>query len=173
MQLNTQELIGEITNNPKVIVGKSKIGRGLFAREDIDTGETIVEFDGDIYTAVKASLLPNDPPLYVRDHAVQFSDTQYRYGKYGVLINHSCDPNCGIHGKGKDFRIVTMRPVLKGEELTFDYEMTEDSDWHMETCQCGSSICRKQIGAFKNMPPDVRKKYKGYIADYLVKKYGL
>ncbi|MCX6803603.1 MAG: NUDIX domain-containing protein [Candidatus Diapherotrites archaeon] len=100
--------IGEITNNPKAIVGKSeKFGRGLFAIADIAKGETIAEFDGKIYTAKLASLLPNNPPLFVRDHAIQFSETKWRYSKYGVLFNHSCNPNCGIKGAGKSFRINT------------------------------------------------------------------
>jgi SET domain-containing protein len=173
MQLNTQELVGEMTSNPKVVVGASKFGRGLFAVADILKDETVAEFDGEIYTAETASKLPNDPPLFVQDHAVQFSDTQYRYSKYGVLINHSCDPNCGIKGKGASFRLVAMKPIGKGEELTYDYEMTEDSDWQMEECQCGSPSCRKTIGAYKNTPLEIRRRYKGYIADYLVKKYGV
>jgi SET domain-containing protein len=172
MQINTQELVGEKTNNLKVIVGVSRFGRGLFAVDDIAVGETIAEFDGEIYTAKLASLLPNDPPLYVQDHAVQFSDTQYRYSKYGVLIDHSCDPNCGINGKGADFRMVAMKPILKGQELSYDYEMTEDSDWRMEDCACGTPICRKVISAYRNMPMETRKKYKGYVASYLVEKYG-
>jgi len=172
MQDNKIGSIGEVTNNPKVIVGKSnKFGRGLFAIADISKGEVIAEFDGEIYTAKLASLLPNNPPLFVRDHAVQFSDTKWRYSKFGVLFNHSCDPNCGINGIGESFRIISMRPISKGEELTFDYEMTEDSDWRIN-CLCETPICRKIIGAYRNMPIEVRKKYKGYIAEYLVKKYG-
>jgi hypothetical protein len=163
--------IGDKTNNPKVIVGKSKFGRGLFAIENLEKDETVAEFDGDIYTALRCSLLPNDPPQYIRDHVVQFSETQYRFGKYGVLINHSCEPNCGVKGKDKDFRIVTMRPIEKGEELTWDYDMTEDSDWEME-CKCEKPSCRKIIGAHRNLPSDIRKKYKGYIQEYLIKKYG-
>lgn len=171
MQAHTNEFIREATNNPKVIVGKSKFGRGLFAVANISKGETIAEFDGDIFVAECTSKLPNDPPLFVRDHAVQFSNTEYRWSKYGTLMNHSCDPNCGINGTGASFRQVAMKPITKGTELTYDYEMTEDSDWRMK-CECGSPICRKTIGAYENMPIEIRKKYKGYVADYLVKKYG-
>ena len=46
------ELIGKITDNPKVIVGASKkFNRGLFAIEDISKGEVVAEFDGKIYMA--------------------------------------------------------------------------------------------------------------------------
>ena len=158
--------------NKKVAVGWSeKFGRGLFAVSKISKGETIVEFDGRVYTAKTAMDLPNNSPLFVQDHAVQFSEIQYRWSNYGTLMNHSCDPNCGVHGIGKSFRIVAMKPIAKGEELTFDYEMTENSDWRME-CKCGSPICRKVIGAYRIMPLEIKKKYKGYIASYLVEKYG-
>jgi hypothetical protein len=163
--------IGEVTSNPNVIIGKSRFGRGLFALNDLAKNEIIAEFDGDIYTARLASLLPNDPPLFIQDHAVQFSDTQYRYGKFGVLINHSCEPNCGVSGKNESFRIVSMRPIKKDEELVWDYEMTEDSDWSME-CECGTPVCRKRISAYRNMPKEIKKKYKGYIQSYLIEKYG-
>jgi hypothetical protein len=63
-----------------------------------------------------------------------------------------------------------MRDIKKGEWCTWDYEMSEDSDWKME-CKCGTKKCRKIIGAFKNMPPEIRKKYGCYISDWLVKKY--
>ncbi|MGD0577135.1 MAG: SET domain-containing protein-lysine N-methyltransferase, partial [Candidatus Staskawiczbacteria bacterium] len=85
----------------------------------------------------------------------------------GRFLNHSCDPNCGVKGK---FQIVAMRDIENGEELTFDYEMTEDSDWQMQ-CKCGSKLCRKVIGAYKNMPEFVKEKYKGYISEWLTEKY--
>ncbi|MDR3558443.1 MAG: SET domain-containing protein-lysine N-methyltransferase, partial [Candidatus Pacebacteria bacterium] len=110
-------------------------------------------------------------PLFVRVHAVQFFDTKYRWSTYGTLMNHSCEPNCGINGIGALFRLVTMKPINKGEELTFDYEMTEDSDWRMK-CECGSPICRGIIGAYSQMPQNIKIKYSGYVADYLIEKYG-
>ena len=63
-----------------------------------------------------------------------------------------------------------MRDIKKGEELTFDYEMCEDSDWTLH-CKCGNKNCRKIIGAFRNMPEETRKKYNGYISDWLKEKY--
>ena len=65
-----------------------------------------------------------------------------------------------------------MRDIRAGEELLWDYDMSEDSDWRME-CRCGSVSCRKIIGAFSLTPQSVRDKYHGYISDWLVVKYGL
>jgi uncharacterized protein len=63
-----------------------------------------------------------------------------------------------------------MRAIKKGEEIIWDYEMTEDYMWTME-CHCGSKNCRKIIANYRNMPEDVKAKYKGFISQWLVEKY--
>lgn len=65
-----------------------------------------------------------------------------------------------------------MRDIHVGEELTWDYDMTEDSDWRME-CRCGTPSCRKRIGSFASLPQSIREGYEGYISDWLVEKYRL
>ena len=45
-------------DNPKVIVGKDKLGQCLVAGEDIIAGELIAEFDGEIYGAENVPDLP-------------------------------------------------------------------------------------------------------------------
>lgn len=153
-------------DNPKVIVKDTEfMGKGLFADKGIKKGEIIADWTGSkIYEADKCSSLPKG----VADYAIQFEEHKWiDTESIGRYINHSCEPNCGIKGK---FQIVTMRDIREGEELTFDYEMTEDSDWRM-SCQCGSKSCRKIIGTYKNMPNEVREKYKEYISEWLIKKY--
>lgn len=69
----------------------------------------------------------------------------YRY------LNHSCDPNLGIHG-ARAFH--ALRDIEAGEELTFDYSITQDEqDWWME-CKCGAPNCRKMIGAIAHLNRD-------------------
>ena len=159
-------------DNPKVIVKETgKYGKGLFAKDDISKGEIIADWtDGKVYEAEKCSYLPKNIKKNPRDYAIQFEEHKWiNTDGIGRHINHSCNPNCGIKGK---FQIVTMKDIKKGEELTFDYEMTEDSDWRMK-CMCDAKNCRGIIGAFKNMPLNIRKKYKGYISTWLIDKYKL
>ncbi len=154
-------------DNPKAYAKKSALGgKGVFAREKIRKGEIVAEFDGRIYGWY--SKFWNDD-LY--NHCIQFEERKWRDSK-GIarLLNHSCEPNCGIKNL---FRIVAMRDIRPGEELAWDYEMTEDHPWWRLECKCGSKHCRKTIGAFKNMPDAARRKYKGYISGWLVKKYHL
>ena len=155
-------------DNKKVIIAETdNLGKGLKAVRDIKKGEIIASWKGGkIYTAEKVSDLPKE----LRDYAIQFDEHNWIDTEgIGRYFNHSCEPNCGVKGR---FQIVAMRDIKNGDWLTFDYEMTEDSDWRMD-CKCGSKNCRKVIGAYKNMPKEIREKYKGYTSDYLVKKYKL
>ncbi len=153
-------------DNPKIKVGQNRFGKCLIAETDISKGETVAEFDGEVFEAEKCTDLSQD----VADHAIQFEEHKWKEST-GIAryINHSCEPNCGIQ---KLFTLVTMRDIKKGEELTWDYDMTEDSDWRMK-CECGAQSCRKVIGSFSLVPSEIREKYKGYISDWLVQKYGL
>jgi hypothetical protein len=150
-------------DSQKVVVKKtSNQGLGVFALDDINKDEVIAMFDGDIYDKDFDGWTDE-----ILDHVIQFAPLKWRDSK-GIArrLNHSCEPNCGI----KDlFKIVAMRDIKKGEELTWDYEMTEKNEfgWRMK-CRCGTESCRKSIGNFKNMPEEVRKKYEGYISEWLV-----
>ncbi len=149
------------------IAETENMGKGLFAKEHISKGEIIYDGEGGkVYEAESCNKLPPTQ----RDHAMQFAEHQWIDTKgLECYINHSCEPNCGIKGK---FQVVAMRDIEKGEQLTYDYEMTEDSDWRMH-CKCKTKSCRTLIGAFRNMPESVRKKYQGYISDWLREKYKL
>lgn len=164
-----RNLIPQSLDNPKAIIKwttKYGNGRVLFAQEDIKKGEVIGAFDGQIYKAKKASDIPNDPPIYAQDHAIQFEKDKYRDSR-GIarLVSHSCEPNCGIKDK---FKIVAMRSIKKGEEISFDYNMSENSDWRMK-CECVNKSCRKVIGSYDALPQKIKEKYKGYISTYLTK----
>lgn len=138
-------------------------GRGVFARRAIRRGELIAVFDGppldDDFDGWNDDLL---------HHAIQVGPKLWRDSRgLARLINHSCDPNCGIKRLN---RIVAMRPIAPGEEITWDYEMTEKSDWFRMKCRCGSPLCRGRIGHYRNMPRHVRRKYRGFISGWIVGK---
>lgn len=150
-------------DNPKVKSRKTRrYGQGVFAIKPIAKGELIASFDGQILDDDFEDWTPD-----LLNHAIQIGPTTWRDSD-GIarLINHSCQPNCGIKNR---IDIVAMRMIEKGEEITWDYEMTEMNDWWRMKCRCGSVDCRKKIGNFRNMPKKVRARYKGYISSWILR----
>lgn len=148
-------------DNKKVVIKKTKKrGRGVFAKTRILKGEVIAVFDGPTYDGDFEDWTDD---LYY--HAIQYGREKWRDSK-GIarLINHSCDPNCGIRSL---FKVVAMRDIMPGEEVTWDYEMTEKNPYWRMKCHCGTEICRKVIGDYSRMPRSIRKKYGNYISAWL------
>ena len=57
------------------------------------------------------------------------------------LINHSCDPNCEVDGKGLKLWISSIKDIKKGEELSYDYGFGYDEDYKQFPCKCKSKNC--------------------------------
>ncbi len=148
----------------KVLIKETRgRGQGVFAKEMIGKGELIAAFDGPFYDADSVWDQRN------LNHAIQFEQEKWRDSAgLARVLNHSCEPNCGIKNL---FEIVAMRDIATGEELTWDYEMTENNQygWQM-ACKCGTASCRNFIGRYENMPQEVRERYAGYISEWLLQK---
>ena len=83
---------------------------------------------------------------------------------FARLINHSCAPNCGV----KDLiRIVAMRDIAPGEEIFWDYDMSDNAEWRM-FCMCGAEECRRVLMGYRYLPQEFRDRYRGYISGYLM-----
>ena len=145
-----------------IIKDTSYKGKGLFANKLIMKDELIFDWTGGIiYTAEQALDLPPEAV----NHAVQIAPHQWidTVG-IGRISNHSCEPNAGFSGL---FHLVAMRDIHPGEEITWDYDMTENSNWVLKECKCGAKNCRNTIRGFRFLPEEFRNKYKGYISDWL------
>lgn len=157
--------------SPKVKKGKSRAGWGIFAVEEIDKGELLVDF-----TNGRGKLigLEETGRLYDQgnDYMIQIADDKY----FAVtnlqeledvdLVNHSCVPNCGMQG---NFKIVAMRDIVPGEEITIDYAMVENSDYKLK-CWCGNKTCRGVVTGHDWKEKRLQKKYKGYFTEYITGK---
>ncbi len=67
-------------------------------------------------------------------------DGDYKFNT-ARLINHSCNPNCEVTGKGLKLWIYSIRDIKKGEELTYDYGFSYDKDYKQFPCKCGEKYC--------------------------------
>lgn len=86
------------------------------------------------------------------------------------LLNHSCDPNCGIivrTGSG-ELEVHALRDIEEGEELTLDYE-TFETEFRVLTgpCLCLAPNCRGKLRGYAYLPQDRREYYGKYVAEYL------
>jgi len=132
-------------------------GTGVFAARDIAAEEEIIEYAGRRLTYAEAeALYPGDDghtflyelnDTYMIDAGVGGNDARW--------INHSCDPNCEVYleeDEGGDpardrLVICAMRPILEGEELTYDYgiyttEPITDEERRLWVCRCGAETCK-------------------------------
>lgn len=70
-------------------------------------------------------------------------------GGIARFINHSCNPNCYVAKwhVGKHFRmgIFSQRDILKGEELTFNYNVDRYGN-EAQPCYCGEPNCVGTLG---------------------------
>src|SRR5262249_8986747 len=86
------------------------------------------------------------------------------------LMNHSCDPNCGVllRRGANSMEIYALRRSGPGEELTHDSATFEyEIEFMPEGCLCNSPRCRGFIGGYKDLPEALRRAYRPYIAEYL------
>ncbi len=63
-----------------------------------------------------------------------------------------------------------MRDIEPGEEICFDYAMTDSYPYDEFDCQCRSPMCRGRITANDWRLPDLQEHYRGYFSSYLEKR---
>ena len=105
-----------------VRVGRSATGLGLFATKAIARGAPIVSYRG-----------PRIPTLEAQERERRFGakymfelnrrwsidgSPRWNLGRYA---NHSCRPNAEPVARKGRVKLVALRPILPGEEITFDY----------------------------------------------------
>lgn len=86
------------------------------------------------------------------------------------LINHSCEPNCGLWiPRGTEvLEVHALEPLEPGQELSLDYASFEQEIRFMPgACLCGAAGCRGRITGYAELPFELRARYGPYVAEYL------
>ena len=142
-------------------------GVGVFALETIPAGTTVAGFGGRVVDRAELDQLDEE----IRVHALQIDDDLFIASELPFddadFVNHSCDPNCGILGS---VLLVTMRPVAPGEELCFDYAMTDTDDYDEFECSCETVLCRGTITGADWKQPELRDRYRGWCSAYIARR---
>lgn len=93
-------------------IGKSKIesaGYGVFAEESIEVDEIICE----------CPMLEDTSSR--DDYYFSFNNKKYLPLGFGLLINHSDNPNCRWQYEGNTLKFFSIKNINKGEEIFYDY----------------------------------------------------
>ncbi len=126
-------------NRDFIRVGRSGIqGKGVFAKRRIPMVDLLME-------------IADGKPAHV--YAFRLDDSTVidgaRGGNDSRFINHSCESNCEAYVFDDHLYIYAVRDVVRGEELTFDYQLGSALGTHPKkdnrqayACLYGSPKCR-------------------------------
>lgn len=136
-------------------------GWGLVALEDIQLGQFVIEYVGEV--------INNEELARRLQHKVAQKDENYYFltvdseltidagpkGNLARFINHSCEPNCETMlwkvGGAQSVGLFAIKEIKAGEELTFNYNFESKGD-EKKVCHCNASKCSGFIGQ-KYRPP--------------------
>lgn len=144
-----------------------KGGFGVRAVSFIPAGELIVFWGGDIVTGEQLATLPLDRQI----HGIQVHDNLFQVpsgdAQPGDYVNHSCEPNVGLNSP---ISLVAMRDIQPGEEICFDYAMSDSTPYDDFDCACGTPSCRIRFTGDDWRLPALQARYRGYFSPYLQRR---
>lgn len=152
---------------------------GVFASRAFAAGDLVFELNGTTVTIAGIEQVFIDGGGRISADGFQLSEAEYLVlDSFSNSINHSCDPNCGIVGSR---RLIAVREIAAGEEITFDYSTAEwtpesylrydSTEWPMK-CNCGYVACRRLITCFPYLSEELKAHYQflGVLPDHVLQK---
>ncbi len=141
-----------------------KGGFAVYASEPIRKGELLVVWSGTLVDGDTLGRLPAN----LRRHSLQVEENHFLVSltdsEPADYVNHSCNPNAGLSGQ---IALVAMRDVEAGEEITYDYAMSDGSGYDEFDCKCGAPQCRGWVGSLDWTNRELWVRYAGYYSPYL------
>ena len=139
-------------------------GHGSIAIAPIPRLTVVATFGG--HASTFAQLLDHPPDRVSRSIQVEFD--RFFLGpptrEPGDSINHSCMPNCGMRNATQ---VAAMREIGAGEQLTFDYAMTDVAPYDEFECSCGAPNCRGRVTSTDWQRLDLQERYAGWFAPHV------
>ncbi len=143
-----------------------KGGRAVIARCPVPEGALLVVWGGTVLTRAELEVGSGEvrQVLQVDEDAFLVSDVEGP----ADWINHSCTPNAGLRGQ---ISLVALRDIEGGEEICFDYAMSDGCDYDTFQCHCGAAQCRGMVTGFDWQLPELRERYQGHFSPYLEHRF--
>lgn len=141
-------------------------GNGIFAKVPLKRGEILAVFGGVVYEWDTFITLPDRE----RSLCIQVEDRLFlvpdKIGE-GDYVNHSCNPNAGLSGQ---IALVAMRDIHPGEEVCFDYAMSDTTPYDEFDCKCGAPNCRGHVSGSDWKLPELQKRYAGFFSPHVQRR---
>jgi SET domain-containing protein len=138
----------------------------VVAREPIEADELLILWGGRIVTKQDFDELPDES----RRRSLQVDEELFlvpTHLEQSDFVNHSCDPNAWIEGHSA---LRARRRIAAGEEITFDYAMTDGCDYDEFECLCGSTLCRGKVTGTDWQLPELQERYGEHFSPYLLRR---
>lgn len=156
-----------LTRKCEVLQAVDRGGHTVVARDMIAQGELIVVWSGTLVGLAELEALP----ATVKRYSLQVEENQYLVSLSDCeppdYVNHSCDPNAGLSGQ---IALIAMRDIRPGEEITYDYAMSDGSAYDEFDCACGAAHCRRRVTGDDWKRFELWQRYAGYFSPYLQRR---
>lgn len=86
--------------------------------------------------------------------------------QYEYYVNHSCDGNAWYNGETE---LVAMYDISTGDEICYDYALTECDPTYQLNCLCGKSKCRGVVTGSDWKRSDLQQKYGHHFTTHITK----
>lgn len=142
-----------------------KDGKGVFATRPFARGALLAVYGGIIISGADLERLTAEERVYtlqVDDDLHQLTPLDRIAG--ADYINHSCEPNAGLFGTTS---LIALRAIQTGEEICFDYAMSDLNVYLDFACRCGKPKCRKLIQPDDWRRSELQRRYRTAFSPYL------
>lgn len=143
-----------------------KGGMGVYARQAVPAGTVLVIWGGRVLTCAELEARP----LSERRLTLQVDEDAYLVSEVegpADWVNHSCEPNAGMRGQ---ITLVALRDIEGGDEICFDYAMSDASNYDEFDCACAKPSCRGRISGSDWSRTDVAQRYAGFFSPYIERR---
>ena len=111
-----------------MIIREGIQGKGVFIIQPFKKGAVLFVLEGPLLD-------------YPTRTSIQVGKNKHIEDKLGAFINHSCQPSAVVDWQGH--ALISLRDLMPGEEITFDYSQNETELASPFTCGCCG---RKMLG---------------------------
>jgi len=140
---------------------------GVFARQPIAAGELLIIWGGEVVSGEQLRQLPARAQMHGLQIEADFYLVPTRPPEPADYVNHSCHPNAGLNGQ---ISLVALREIAPGEEICFDYAMSDSSPYDEFECRCGAANCRRRVKGSDWTRPELWDKYGPHFSPYLLRR---